>query len=190
LNCANCGKEILDTESSFCAYCGTPLDSKPKKELTVAAGILALIAASFSAAVGTIGVVSYQAYVDYYSAYASYGYTTEGAIGFLFLAAFAFAAAAFGFASGMLALTKKRFKIAIIGPILMLVSAIFTLIVTWYYDYGYTEGILLATISMGTLSIASTVFVTTSKTEFTGITKPAEPEPAEDTENTETESEE
>lgn len=179
MNCANCGKEILDKTSSFCAYCGTPFDSKPKKELTTAAGILAIIAAAFSAAVGTIGIVSYQAYVDYYAAY---GYDTSGAIGFILLAAFAFIAAAFGFAAGMLTLTKKRFKIAVTGTIIMLASTIFILIATWYYQYGFTEGILLATVSIGAFSIASAGFLITSKTEFTGIAEPAEPEPAEDTE--------
>jgi glucan phosphoethanolaminetransferase (alkaline phosphatase superfamily) len=183
LKCTNCGKEIQDEKSSFCAYCGTPLNSKPKKELTTPAGILALIAASFSAAIGTIGVVSYQAYSNYY---ASYGYDTSGAIGFIYLGAFAFIAAAFGFAAGILTLTRKRFKIAITGTILVIASTIFTLIATWYYNYGYTEGILLATVSTGALSIMSTIFIITSKTEFTATTKPTEPEPKE---NTETEQE-
>jgi hypothetical protein len=182
LNCANCGKEIQDETSSFCAYCGTPFDSKPKKELTLAAGTLALIAASFSTAIGTIGVVSYQAYSNYYAAY---GYDTSGAIGFILLAAFAFIAAAFGFAAGILTLTRKRLKLAITGTILMLASTIFTLIATWYYNYGYTEGILLATIPTGAFSIISTIFIITSKTEFTKTTKPTEP-----AENTETEPQE
>lgn len=186
MKCTNCGKEIQDETSNFCAHCGTPLNSKPKKELTTPAGTLALIAASFSAAVGTIGVVSYQAYVEYYSAYASYGYTTEGAIGFLLLAAFAFPAAAFGFAAGILTLTRKRLKLAIIGTILMAASTIFTLITTWHYNYGYTEGILLATVPTGALSIISTIFIITSKTEFTATKKPTETEPEE---NTETEQE-
>ncbi len=179
MNCTNCGKEIQDETSSFCAYCGAPLNSKPKKELTLAAGILALIAASFSAAIGTIGVVSYQAYTSYY---ASYGYDTSGAIGFLLLAAFAFPAAAFGFAAGILTLTRKRLKLAITGIILMIASTIFTLIVTWYYNYGYTEGILLATVPTGALSIISAIFIIKSKTEFTATQKPTEPEPAEETE--------
>jgi hypothetical protein len=179
LNCNNCGKEITDEKSSFCAYCGIPLKSKPKKELTTTAGTLALIAASFSTAIGTIGAVSYQSYVNYYAAY---GYDTSGAIGFLFLAAFAFPAAAFGFAAGILTLTRKRLKLAIIGTILMIASTIFTLIATWYYNYGYTEGILLATIPPGALSIISTIFIIKSKTEFTGTQKPTEPETEENTE--------
>jgi len=186
VNCTNCGKEIKDETSSFCAYCGVPFDTKPKKELTTVASILTLIAAAFSLAVGTIGVVSYDAYTTYYSAY---GYDTSGAIGFLFLAAFAFVASAFGFASGTLILLKKRLKVASIGPVIMLASTIFTVITTWHYNYSYTEGILLATVSIGAFSIIGTVFTIMSKTEFTGITKPTELEPTEPetTEDTETE---
>ena len=185
MNCTKCGKEIQDKTSSFCAYCGTPFDSKPKKELTTAAGILAIIAAAFSAAVGTIGIVYYQSYTEYYS---SYGYDTSSSIGFLLFATFAFIASAFGFTSGMLTLTKKRFKLAITGTILMLASTIFTFIASWHYQYGYTEGILLAGISIGAFSIASAVFVTTSKTEFaeTETEEPTEPEEPESTEPTET----
>ena len=181
MNCTNCGKEIQDETTSFCAYCGAPLNSKPKKELTVVAGILTLIAASFSAAIGTIGAVSYPAYVNYYAAY---GYDTSGAIGFLLLGAFAFIAAAFGFAAGILTLTRKRFKIAIAGTILVLASTIFTLIATRYYNYGFTEGILIATVPTVALSSISTIFIIKSKTEFTGT-----PEPAETEENTELETE-
>ena len=176
MNCTNCGKEIKDETSSFCAYCGVPFDAKPKKELTTVASILTLIAAAFSLAVGTIGVVSYDAYTSYYSAY---GYDTSGAIGFLFIAAFAFVTSAVGFASGILTLSKKRFKIASIGPVIMLASTIFTVITTWHYNYGYTEGILLATVSIGAFSIIGTVFTILSKTEFAGSTKQTEPEPTE-----------
>jgi hypothetical protein len=186
LNCAKCGKEILDKESSFCAYCGVPFDSKPKNtELTTAAGILATIAATFSAAVGTIGIVYYQSYIDYYT---SYGYDTAGSIGFLLFAAFAFISSASGFAAGILTLTRKRFKISIAGILLMLASTVFTFIAAWYYQYGYTEGILLSGISIGAFSIASAVFVFKSKTEFAETTKPAEAtDAAETTGDTETE---
>lgn len=185
MNCANCGKEIQDEKSSFCAYCGTPLNSKPKKELTTAAGTLTLIAASLSAAVGTIGAVSYPAYLalcEYYAAYPTSGYTTDKAIGFLLLGAFAFIAAAFGFAAGILTLTRKRLKLSVIGPILMVASTIFTL-VTGLYNYGYTEGILLATIPTGALSIISIIFIIKSKTEFTTTPKPTEAELEENTES-------
>lgn len=174
MNCTKCGKEIQDKKSSFCAYCGVPFDSQPKKELTVAAGILAIIAAAFSAAVGTIGVVYHQSYIDYYT---SYGADTSGSIGFLLFATYAFIASAFGFASGMLTLTKKRFKLSVAGSIIMLASALFTLIVVRQFEYGFTEGILLSGVSIGAFSIISAVFTIKSKTDF-----------AENSEDTKTES--
>jgi ribosomal protein L37E len=164
LKCAKCGKEILDEESSFCAYCGSPFDSKLKSsDLTTGAGILAIIAATFSIAVGAIGVVNYLAYVDYY---AGYGYESAF-IGFLFFAVFAFIASIFGFAGGILALTRKRFKFSVLGMLVMYASALFTLIAVWYYQYNFSEGILLSAISIAAFSIVSAVFVVKSKTEFT-----------------------
>ena len=64
----------------------------------------------------------------------------------------------------------------------MIASTIFNLIATRHYNYGYTEGILLDTVSTGALSIISAFFIITSKTEFTATQKPTEP-----AENTETE---
>jgi len=186
LNCTKCGKEIQDKTSSFCAYCGTPFDTKPKKELTTAAGILAIIAAAFSAAVGTIGIVYYQSYIDYYT---SYGYDTSGSIGFILFAAFAYIASAFGFAGAMLTLTKKRFKISVAGTILMLASALFTFIAVRQFEYGFTEGILLSGISIGAFSIISAVFTIKSKSEFAETTEPEESEPPEATETEFTETE-
>lgn len=165
LNCAKCGKEILDKESSFCAYCGIPFDSKPKSsDLATGAGILAIIAATFSGALGTIGIVNYQSYIAYYT---SYGYDTSGSIGFLLFGVFALVSSIFGVAGGMLALTRKRFKFSVLGILLVLASAVFTFIAVWQYQYGYTEVMLLSEISMGVFSVASAVFVVKSKTEFT-----------------------
>ncbi len=86
MNCPKCGKEALDTESSYCAYCGVPFSSKLRNsELTTGAGILALIAATFSGALGTIGLNAYQSYISYYSAFAA---DTSNALGFLSFGAF------------------------------------------------------------------------------------------------------
>jgi DNA-directed RNA polymerase subunit RPC12/RpoP len=164
LSCAKCGKEILDKESSFCAYCGTRFDSKPQSsDLTTGAGILAIIAATFSIAVGVFGIIYYQSYVAYY---ASYGLDSSGSIGFLFFLSFAFVSSGFGFAGGMFALTKKRFKFSVIGILLMLASTLFTFIALWQYQYGYPEVVLLSGISIGAFSLASALFVVRSKSEF------------------------
>jgi len=164
VNCAKCGKEILDEESSFCAYCGTAFDSAARRsDLVTGAGILAIIAATFSVAVGAIGIVYYQSYIDYYT---SYGYDTSGAIGFLLFGVFAFIAAAFGAVGGMMVLARKRFKISVGGIVVMLASALATFILVWYYQYGFSEGILLSGISIVAFAVASTVIVVKSRAEF------------------------
>jgi hypothetical protein len=165
LNCAKCGKEILDEESSFCAYCGNPFDSKVKSaDLATGAGILATIAGTFSAAVGTIGIVTYYSSVSYY---ASLGYDTSTYMGFLLLGVFALISSVFGVAGGMLALTRKRFKFSVLGILLVLASVLFTLIVIEQYQYGYTDIIMLSEISIAVFSIASAILVVKSKKEFT-----------------------
>jgi hypothetical protein len=93
--------------------------------LATEAGIFAVIAATFSVAVGTIGVVNYLSYVDYY---VSLGYDAALFIGFLVFGAFAFISSIFGFAGGLLALKGKRLKISVIGILVMLASALFTLV--------------------------------------------------------------
>ena len=164
VSCAKCGKEILDKESSFCAYCGTRFDSKPRSsDLTTCAGILAIIAATFSIAVGVLGISYYQSYIIYYS---TYGVDSSGSIGFLFFLNFAFVSSGFGFVGGTFALAKKRLKLSVIGILLMLASAIFTFIVLWYYQYGYPDGILLPEISISAFSLASAIFMGRSKSEF------------------------
>jgi len=165
MNCAKCGKEILDKESSFCAYCGLPFDAKPKSsDLTIGAGLLAIIAAAFSIAVGVIGINYYQQYVAYYSAY---NIDSSSAIGFLLFSSFAFVASIFGFAGGMLSLAKKRFNFSLVGILLMFAAALFTFVALWRYEYGFLEGLLLPGISILAFSIVSAVFLVRSKTAFT-----------------------
>ena len=165
MNCAKCGKEIRDEESSFCAYCGNPFDPKMKSaDLATGAGILATIAATFSGAIGTIGIVTYQSSVAYYT---SLGYDTSTYIGFLLLGVFALISSVFGVAGGMLALTRKRFNFSVLGILLVLASALFTFIVIERYQYGYTDVIMLSEISIVVFSLASAILVFKSKTEFT-----------------------
>jgi hypothetical protein len=164
MTCAKCGKAILDKESTFCAYCGVSFDSKPASSgLTTVAGILALVAAVFSVTVGVIGINYYQSYVAYY---ATYSMDTSGSVGFLLFAGFAIVSSAVGFAGGMLALAKKRFKFSVAGMLVMLASAVFTFVALWQFEYGLLESLLLPGISIGLFSIASVVFVVRSRTDF------------------------
>lgn len=164
MTCVECGKPILNKESSFCAYCGISFDSKPiSSGLTSEAAILAIVAAIFSVAAGVSGLNYYQSYVTYYTAYAV---DTSGSIGFLLFSSFAFVAAAIGFASGILALAKKRLKVIVSGILFMFASPIFTFVALWHFDYGFLESLLLPEISIIAFSIISIVFIIKSRANF------------------------
>ena len=164
MNCSKCGKEIIDEKSSFCAYCGTPLDSEDKgSDFVAPAGILAIIAAAFSITAGFIGITYYQSHITYYT---SYGYDTSGAVGFLLFGGFAFVSSVFGFVGGVLSLARKRFKLALLGTVLMVASAAFIFVAVWGYGYGYGEYILFSGIPTLALSLMSTFFLVRSKSAF------------------------
>jgi hypothetical protein len=169
LNCAKCGKEIQDKESNYCAYCGNPFDPKSKSvDLATEAGILASVAATFSGAVGIIGVLTYQSSVAYYS---SMSYDTSSYIGFLLLGILGVISAVFGITGGTLSLLKKRFNISIFGILFVLAAALFSLIVITQYQYGYTDTIILSETSIVVFSILSAILVFKSKSAF-HINKP------------------
>lgn len=164
LNCPECGKKILDENSSFCAYCGVPFDSENKSsDFLIAAGILALVAAAFSIAVAATGINNYLTYAAYY---AQYDYDTSFILGFLLFGVFALVSSIFGFAAGLLSLAGKRFKLAVLGTVLLVASSAFILVVVWLYEYGFGEYVLLSAISPLALSLISTFFMVKSKFAF------------------------
>ena len=163
MNCPNCGKEILDEDASFCPKCGEslePIDETKQKrtDLVLAAAILSIIAAAFSAGLGYISVYQYVTLVSYYG--------SSILLGFLILGILGIVASAFGLAGGMFMLKRKRFKVSILGVILLLVSVVGNYITLQHYQYGFTEIMLLSQISIIIFSILSGVFIFTSKTEF------------------------
>jgi hypothetical protein len=169
LNCQKCGKEVLDEKSAFCAYCGVPFDSQSKNnsDFLNSAGILTTIAAAFTVAAGFVGITTYQSYLAYYTAYSM---DAPGVLGFLFFAAFAFVASIFGFAAAMFSLRRKRFKLAVVGTVLMCASVIFTLVVVWYYGLGYSDGIMVSGVPTLALSLVSTFLLVKSKGSFADYT--------------------
>jgi hypothetical protein len=164
LNCEKCGKKILDETSSFCAYCGVSFDSKLKSNDFLAnAGLLSITAAAFSIAGGFVGLSSYQSYVSYYS---YYGAEAPGAIGFLLFAVFAVVASGFGFLGGLFLLKRRRFKLTVLGTLLMCASVVFTLVVVWQYDLGFTDGIVVSAVPTLALALISTILLVKSKQAF------------------------
>jgi predicted nucleic acid-binding Zn ribbon protein len=164
LNCPNCGKEILDEDSTFCPKCGEPLEPEDEMQqeltdLVLASGTLTIISAAFSSGVGYIALYQYISLLSYYG--------HDLLQGFLFLGVFGIVASAFGLVGGVFMLKRKRIKVSMLGIILLLVSIFVTYIIIQHYQYGFTDILLFSEISIFIFSILSGVLVFTSKTEFT-----------------------
>jgi predicted nucleic acid-binding Zn ribbon protein len=164
LNCPNCGKEILDEDAAFCPKCGEPLEpedemQQERTDLVLAAGILTIIAATFSSGLGYISIYQYVSLLSYYDQSLLQGFLILGVSGIM--------ASAFGLAGGVFMLQRKRIKVSMLGVILLLVSVFVSYITIQHYQYGFTEIILFSEISIFIFSILSGVLVFTSKAEFT-----------------------
>jgi len=174
LNCPYCDKEILDEEATFCPKCGKSLAPEceleqnsvdvPQKrsDLVLAAAILSIVAAAFSAGLGYVAIYQYMSLIPY-SAY----YSDDVLQGFLILGAQGIVASAFAIAGGMFMLKRKYLKISMLGVILLVVSVFGTYITIQHYQYGFTEIVLLSEISILIFSILSGILLLTSKAEFT-----------------------
>ncbi len=175
MNCAECGKEIVDETSSFCAYCGNSFDVKKNKlELLGSAAILLIIAATFAATLGVIGLLNYQANVAAYATNVDY-YISIGVseaeyiatfLGFLLFGIINVVAFIPGIIGGFFSLLKKRFRFSLISSIIVLCSSLATFIIIWYYGYGYADIVLMSEIPMLVFSFLSIFLINKSKKEF------------------------
>ena len=164
LNCVECGKEIVDETSSFCAYCGNSFDSKKNKlELISSAAILLIIAATFTAAMGIISLINYQATADYFS---QVGGDISVYFGFLIFGIINVIACIPGLIGGLFTLFKKRYKFSLISAIVVLGSALVTFMIIEYYAYGYADSVLILEISILVFSFLSIFLINKSKMEF------------------------
>lgn len=162
LICPNCGKEILDEDATFCPKCGHPLEAQRKSsDLVLAAGILTIVAAAFSAGLGYIALYQYTSLLTYYGSTLSSQF-----LGFLIFGIIDIIAAAFAIAGGIMMLKRKFIVISMLGVILLLVSAFVTYITIQHYNYGFTDTMLLSEIAVIIFSILSGILVLTSKKEF------------------------
>jgi predicted nucleic acid-binding Zn ribbon protein len=163
LICPNCGKEIADDDPVFCPKCGKSLTAEDEMQqrstdLVLAAGILSLISAAFSSGLGYIAIYQYISLLSYYG--------NDVLQGFLIMGAFGIVASAFGLAGGIFMLKRKRIKLSMLGIILLVASVIVNYVIIQYYQYGFSDILLFAEISIFILSIWSGALVFTSKAEF------------------------
>ena len=171
MSCPNCGKEILDEDATFCPKCGKSLTSEDeiqqkRTDLVLAAGILTIIAAAFSAGLAYIEFFQYNYAVSYYTSLVP-EYDSAPLLGFLILGAFGVVASAFGLAGGIFMLKRKRIKISILGVVLLLASVVVNYVVIQYYQYGFMDILLFSETAIAIFSILSGALVFTSKAEFT-----------------------
>ena len=163
MKCPNCDKEILDEDATFCPKCGNPLETQSKRsDLVLAAAILTIIAAAFSAGLGYVALYNYNYWVT------TYGSSAPSQIaGFLIFGIVNIITSAIAIAGATFMLKRKFIILSMLGAILPLVSAIVTYVTVNQYQLGFTETMLISEISIIIFSILSGILVFKSKDEFT-----------------------
>lgn len=175
MECSKCGKEIIDEKSSYCAYCGNPFDSTEKKvKLSNNSAIFLIFSSVFSLVLGVIGLLNYLAAPANYAAnaqyYASIGVTEADFLanyfGFLLFGILNVAVFVPGFIGGTSTLFKKNYKLSLISAIIVFGISIASLIVIWFYGYGYSDIVLFSEIPILIFSVLSIFLMIKSKQEF------------------------
>jgi len=163
LKCPHCGEEIPYENVSFCPKCGKSLEVQQNlTDLVLAAAMLTIISATFSAGLGYLAF-------DRYISFSSYPDLT---LGFLVVGVLSTIVSVFGIAGGIFMLKRKQVNFSMLGTILLLVSAVGNYITLQYYrlqyslQYGFMEIALFSAILILIFSILSGIFVTASKAEF------------------------
>jgi hypothetical protein len=168
LNCPHCGEEVPYENVKFCPNCGKSLEVKKQKstDLVLAAAILTIISAAFSAG---LGALAFDRYISY--AFAAEAYTFAALAGFLVVGIFSIVGTVFGIIAGLFMLQRKKINFSMLGVILLVVSAFGDYIILYLYgyvQYGFTEIALFCEIVILILSILSAMFLTKTKAEFVG----------------------
>jgi len=165
LKCPHCGEEIPYEDVSFCPKCGKSLDLQQKRtDLVLAAAILTIISAAFSAGLGYLAFDRFISFV--------FDYSFSVVLGFLIVGVLSVVVTVFGIVGGIFMLKKKQINFSMLGTILLLISAVGNYLTLQYYrrqyslQYGFMEIALFSTILILILSILSGIFITASKTEF------------------------
>jgi hypothetical protein len=161
LKCPNCGEDILDEEATFCPNCGVSLKLQlqpQRSDYVLASAILALIAGSFTGAMGYIALYQYTELISLYDFSLIIGFLIFGVIGVI-SCAFAISGAAF-------MLKRKFFIFSILGAIFPAISAFVTFITVIQYEYGFTDTLIFSQIATIILAILSAILLFKSRNEF------------------------
>jgi hypothetical protein len=167
LNCPRCGREIRDEAAIYCPYCANPLTAQKRRTaFPVAAGILTIIAACITLA---IGVLSLMTAVNYFTTIRTFNPSPPPnyppVLPYLIMGIFNVVAFAFGLAGGVCALRRRRFALSIGGAGMVLASAFVVIFSIGSIPYALFLGLLFA-MPILILAILGVVFVAVSKNEF------------------------
>jgi Zn finger protein HypA/HybF involved in hydrogenase expression len=165
LKCPHCGEEVPYENVKFCPNCGKSLvvKQKAKTDLVLVAAMLTIISATFSAGLGCVGFQSYLFLSNSELASLTPISLLVGLLSIL--------GAVFGIIAGLFMLQRKNVNFAMLGVILLLVSAFGDFITLWYsgyIQYGFMEIALFCEITIIIFSILSAMFLTKTKAEFIG----------------------
>jgi DNA-directed RNA polymerase subunit RPC12/RpoP len=153
LNCPYCGKEISAEDATFCPYCGESLEPKPKSsDVVLAAAILTIVAAAFSAGTGYGALNQYTLLAPNFEFSVISNYLIVGIIDIV--------TSVIAIAGAILMLKRKIIIISIIGAIVPLVAVFTPYLVVPQYQYGIVE------IAIIIFAMLSGIFVITSRNEF------------------------
>jgi len=165
LKCPHCGEEIPYEDVSFCPKCGKSLEVQQNRtDLVLAAAMLTIISAAFSAG---LGYLAFDRYITY--AFAAEQYSFSLIAGFLIVGVLSTVASVLGIIAGIFMLKRKYVNFSMLGIILLLILAFGNYITLHYYgyiQYGFMEIALFCEIAIIIFSILSGMFVAASKTEF------------------------
>jgi hypothetical protein len=143
----------------------------PQKQtdLLFVASILTIIAATFVASLGYLGVYQYFTAIDYYVDYygLSYSAASEFALGFLIIGADGLVAAAFALAGAFLMLKRKWFIFSMVGTVFPLASVFVTFICVQHYSYGFTDVLIFAEVAAAMFSFMAILLNFASRKEYT-----------------------
>jgi hypothetical protein len=169
LKCPHCGEDVPREDASFCLKCGKSLVVKQKirTDLVLAAAMLTIISAAFSAGLGCLAL----------ECGLLLGYTESAALapGFLVVGLLSIVVAVFGIVAGTFMLKRKNVNFSMLGIILLLILAFGNYITLYYwfqnsvqlaFTYVFMEIALFCEITILVFSILSAMFLIKSKAEF------------------------
>ena len=178
MNCPYCDNELVDEDAPFCPKCGKSLAPEgeleqisvgvPRKQtdLVLAAALLTIIAAAFIASGGSLYLDQYNVVILNLIYYAPL--TASDFLGFLLIGILRIVLIVPALIGSIFMLSRKRFKISILGAVFPIVSVLLTFIIAeLIYNYGYTGITIFLDETPLIISIVSVMLLLKSKAEFT-----------------------